>query len=61
MPEVNVKWGAKKLSLNVNPDQEPLVFKSQLFELTGVIPDRQKVIFKVILFLLTVWLKKFLV
>lgn len=47
MPEVSVKWGAKKFSLNVNLDEDPLVFKSQLFELTGVVPDRQKVIIKV--------------
>lgn len=48
MPNISVKWGPKKLNVFADTELEPLVFKSQLFELTGVIPDRQKVIIKVI-------------
>ena len=44
---VNVKWG-KKLFENVEVDlrEPPLVFKSQLFTLSGVAPERQKVMVK---------------
>ena len=44
---VNVKWG-KKLFENVEVDlgESPLVFKSQLFTLSGVAPKRQKVMVK---------------
>ena len=47
MPKVTVKWGGEKLDVEADLEQEPLVFKSQLFGLTGVPPDRQKVMFKV--------------
>ena len=41
---VKVKWGKKKLEgVEVNMEESPLVFKSQLFTLTGVPPERQKV------------------
>jgi ubiquitin carboxyl-terminal hydrolase 14 len=42
--KVHVKWG-KELYKDVEVDtaQPPLVFKSQLFTLSGVPPDRQKV------------------
>jgi len=47
MPRIHVKWGAKKLDVDVSTELEPLVLKSQLFEMTGVLPERQKVIVKV--------------
>lgn len=45
--KVNVKWG-KELYKDVEVDlsQPPLIFKSQLFTLSGVPPDRQKVLIK---------------
>jgi len=45
--KVNVKWG-KELYKDVEVDlqQPPLVFKSQIFTLSGVPPDRQKVLIK---------------
>lgn len=45
--KVNVKWG-KELYKDVEVDtsQPPMVFKSQLFTLSGVPPDRQKVLIK---------------
>uniref|UniRef100_A0A0K0DCZ8 Ubiquitin carboxyl-terminal hydrolase 14 n=1 Tax=Angiostrongylus cantonensis TaxID=6313 RepID=A0A0K0DCZ8_ANGCA len=46
MPNVNVKWGKEKYSVLLDFDESPLVFKSQLFALTGVPPDRQKVMIK---------------
>ncbi|KAI6222983.1 Ubiquitin carboxyl-terminal hydrolase [Aphelenchoides fujianensis] len=46
MPQVTVKWNAEKLDVDADVNEEPLVFKSQLFALTGVPPDRQKVMFK---------------
>ncbi|VDM78433.1 unnamed protein product [Strongylus vulgaris] len=47
MPNVNVKWGKEKYQVSLDFDEPPLVFKSQLFALTGVPPDRQKVVIKV--------------
>lgn len=47
MPAVSIKWQGKKFDLDVDTALEPLVFKSQLFELTGVVPERQKIVFKV--------------
>lgn len=49
MPNVNVKWGKEKYEVSLDFDEPPLVFKSQLFALTGVPPDRQKVVVKVCL------------
>ncbi|GMT05147.1 hypothetical protein PENTCL1PPCAC_27321, partial [Pristionchus entomophagus] len=46
MVNINVKWGKEKLSVDVDTAESPLVFKSQLFALTGVAPDRQKVVIK---------------
>ena len=38
---VSVKWGKESFSgIEIDLDQPPLVFKSQLFTLTGVQPDR---------------------
>ncbi|KAL7984370.1 hypothetical protein Chor_002940 [Crotalus horridus] len=44
---VNVKWGKEKFDgVELNTDEPPMVFKAQLFALTGVQPDRQKVMVK---------------
>lgn len=45
--KVSVKWGKEVFSdIDVDVTQPPLVFKSQLFTLSGVPPDRQKVMIK---------------
>lgn len=42
-----VKWGKETFSdIEVDMSEEPMVFKAQLFALTGVQPDRQKVMVK---------------
>lgn len=42
--KVNIKWGKEKYdNVEVDTKEPPLVFKSQLFALTGVPPDRQKI------------------
>ncbi|XP_061418280.1 ubiquitin carboxyl-terminal hydrolase 14 isoform X1 [Lethenteron reissneri] len=44
---VKVKWGKEKYDdVELNTDEVPIVFKAQLFALTGVHPDRQKVMLK---------------
>lgn len=44
---VKVKWGRENFpNIEVNTDEDPLVFKAQLFALTGVQPHRQKVMCK---------------
>jgi len=43
MLSVNVKWGKQKYTVDLNTEEPPIVFKSQLYALTGVPPDRQKV------------------
>eukprot|EP00126_Sphaerothecum_destruens_P001705 Sdes_comp15116_c0_seq2m3925 len=44
---VNVKWGKEKFeNVDLDTDEKPLVFKTQLFTLTGVEPARQKVMTK---------------
>lgn len=44
---VKVKWGKENYpDIEVNTDEDPLVFKAQLFALTGVQPERQKVMLK---------------
>ena len=44
---VNVKWGKEKFTgIECNTDEAPMVFKAQLFALSGVQPDRQKVMMK---------------
>lgn len=44
---VKVKWGRENFpNIEVNTDEDPLVFKAQLFALTGVHPSRQKVMCK---------------
>ncbi|XP_045481227.1 ubiquitin carboxyl-terminal hydrolase 14 [Harmonia axyridis] len=45
--KVKVKWGKEIYpDIEVNTDEPPLVFKAQLFALTGVHPERQKVMIK---------------
>ncbi|EDW88790.1 ubiquitin carboxyl-terminal hydrolase 14 [Drosophila yakuba] len=45
--KVKVKWGRELYTdIDVNTDEEPILFKAQLFALTGVQPDRQKVMCK---------------
>ena len=44
---MNVKWGKEKFSdVECNTDEPPMVFKAQLFALSGVQPERQKVMVK---------------
>lgn len=44
---MKVKWGKELYNdVEVNTDDIPLVFKAQLFDLTGVQPERQKVMLK---------------
>ncbi|XP_044264460.1 ubiquitin carboxyl-terminal hydrolase 14 [Tribolium madens] len=49
MPQykVKVKWGKESYpDIEVNTDESPMLFKAQLFALTGVQPERQKVMIK---------------
>ena len=42
-----MKWGKEVYNeVELNTDEEPMVFKAQLFALTGVQPERQKVMLK---------------
>ncbi|XP_012284203.1 ubiquitin carboxyl-terminal hydrolase 14 [Orussus abietinus] len=44
---IKVKWGKEVFpNVEVNTDEEPMLFKAQLFALTGVQPERQKVMLK---------------
>ena len=44
---VKVKWGKETFDqVEVNTDEEPMLFKAQLFALTGVQPQSQKVMLK---------------
>lgn len=44
---VKVKWGKELFpGVEVNTDEEPLLFKAQMFALTGVQPERQKIMLK---------------
>lgn len=45
--KLNVKWGKELFSdVEANTDESPLVFKAQLFALSGVQPERQKIMIK---------------
>jgi len=45
--KVKVKWGKELFNdVEVDTGEEPIVFKAQLFALTGVQPERQKVMMK---------------
>ncbi|XP_071570537.1 ubiquitin carboxyl-terminal hydrolase 14 [Temnothorax nylanderi] len=49
MPQytIKVKWGKELFSnVEVNTEEDPILFKAQLFALTGVQPERQKVMLK---------------
>uniref|UniRef100_A0A2R5LJH8 Ubiquitin carboxyl-terminal hydrolase n=1 Tax=Ornithodoros turicata TaxID=34597 RepID=A0A2R5LJH8_9ACAR len=47
MYKVKVKWGKETFpDVEVDTKEEPMVFKAQLFAITGVQPDRQKVMVK---------------
>ncbi|XP_028132295.1 ubiquitin carboxyl-terminal hydrolase 14 [Diabrotica virgifera virgifera] len=49
MPQykIKVKWGKESYpDIEVNTEEPPLLFKAQLFALTGVQPERQKVMIK---------------
>lgn len=41
-----MKWGKENFEVELNSDEEPEVFKAQLFALTGVQLERQKIMFK---------------
>lgn len=42
-----MKWGRENYpNIEVNTDEEPILFKAQLYALTGVQPERQKVMCK---------------
>ncbi|XP_063626868.1 ubiquitin carboxyl-terminal hydrolase 14 [Cydia splendana] len=44
---VKVKWGKEMFpGVEVNTDDDPVLFKAQIFALTGVQPERQKVVCK---------------
>ncbi|ANB14258.1 Ubp6p [Sugiyamaella lignohabitans] len=43
---VNVKHAGKKYEVDIDPSDNGLTFKMQLFSLTGVPPDRQKILVK---------------
>lgn len=44
---VKVKWGKEVFNdVEANTDEDPALFKAQLFALTGVQNDRQKVMVK---------------
>jgi len=43
MLSVNLKWGKQKYTLDLNTNEPPIEFKSQIYALTGVLPERQKV------------------
>lgn len=44
--KVKVKWGKDVFPVEVNTDDSPMLFKVQIFTLTGVLPERQKVMIK---------------
>ena len=53
---VSVKWGKTKLTdLELDTDENPQVFKAQLFALTEIPPDRQRIIYKAMTLSETDW------
>eukprot|EP00088_Acartia_fossae_P014856 TRINITY_DN1800_c0_g1_i6.p1 TRINITY_DN1800_c0_g1~~TRINITY_DN1800_c0_g1_i6.p1 ORF type:complete len:510 (-),score=166.84 TRINITY_DN1800_c0_g1_i6:327-1856(-) len=45
--KIKVKWGKEIYQdVEVNTDEEPILFKAQMFALTGVQPERQKIMLK---------------
>lgn len=43
---VIVKWNGKKFDVEMDTKEKGLVFKAQLYALTGVEPSRQKIMIK---------------
>lgn len=43
---MNVKWNKQTFNVDLNTDEEPRLFKAQLFAITSVAIERQKVLFK---------------
>lgn len=43
---MNVKWNKQTFNVDLNIDEEPRLFKAQLYAITSVAPERQKVLFK---------------
>ena len=46
MVHVSVKWGKESHDVDVDTTMPGLVFKNQLYSLTGVPPERQKIMVK---------------
>lgn len=46
MVQVSVKWGKESHNVDVDTSLPGLVFKNQLYSLTGVPPERQKIMVK---------------
>ncbi|KAI9470587.1 MAG: hypothetical protein EXX96DRAFT_602870 [Benjaminiella poitrasii] len=48
MPKINVtvKWSGKKFDMELDTDESPELFKTQIYSQTGVPPERQKVLVK---------------
>ncbi|KAI7908258.1 uncharacterized protein BX663DRAFT_493537 [Cokeromyces recurvatus] len=48
MPKLNVvvKWSGKKFEMELDTDESPELFKTQIYSQTGVPPERQKVLVK---------------
>ncbi|RUS31767.1 ubiquitin-related domain-containing protein, partial [Jimgerdemannia flammicorona] len=45
--KVSIKWSGKKYDdIELSTDESALVFKTQIFTLTGVPPERQKILIK---------------
>lgn len=45
--KVNIKWGKEQFKdIECNLEEPPIVFKAQMFGLSGVQPERQKIMFK---------------
>lgn len=45
--KVNIKWGKELYhDIECNLQEPPIIFKAQMFALTGVQPERQKIMFK---------------
>lgn len=45
--KVNIKWGKEQFKdIEVNMEEPPIIFKAQMFALSGVQPERQKIMVK---------------
>jgi len=52
---VKVKWGKETYKVDVNTDDDVMLFRAQLFALTGVQPERQKIMCKGVTLKETEW------